>query len=729
MLCSFKRLIYPKNPSDNPDSYMIGLYGVHEKLLDAAGDSITEAKVVGYFLPMVDNIRFNMEGRWVKNNKHGIQFELAAYQEVIPPNKTGIIAYLSSGLIKGIGQKTAEKIYDMFGIGTLDVLDKNPEKLLSVPGISNNKLQRICDSYLAFRGARDVVTFLAPHGVTANRAVKIYRKLGPDTIRIIRENPYSLCETDGIGFLTADKIAVDLGLSPTSEFRIAAGLVQTLKEAETQGHLCLEKTYFIEKCVKLLNTTGVDKRPVGEKAFAMLKNDELALFGDRVYRIQTARAEISVAESVSSILSSKPVKLKSNLDAEISREEKKLGLKLVPEQRQAIKTALTSRICIITGGPGTGKTLIQRVFLSIYTKHNPDANVVCCAPTGRAARRMEECTGFAASTIHKALGLMAGDDENFSELEGLDADLVLVDEVSMVDIYLAKYLFQSITYGAQLVLVGDAEQLPSVGPGAVLSELIVCGNIPVVKLDKVFRQSAGSKIAVNAKLIRHNNTSLEYGDDFQFIESPSYTESADIIERLYQSEVAREGLDNVALLTPFRNKTETGANTLNNRLRDIVNKSAPDKPEGVRGRRIFRLGDKVMQIKNRGEINNGDVGYITNISGSGAETCITVDYGDGRVSDYEDNDIEMLDLAYASTVHKSQGSEYSSVIINIQSGHYIMLKRPLIYTAITRAKQRVTIVGQRKALCMAINTVDTEKRGTMLAARINKKFWRDKNEQ
>ena len=310
----------------------------------------------------------------------------------------------------------------------------------------------------------------------------------------------------------------------------------------------------------------------------------------------------------------------------------------------------------------------------------------------------------------------------------LEADLVLIDESSMIDIYLARYLFDSISGGAQIVLVGDAEQLPSVGPGAVLSELITCGRIPVVKLDKVFRQNEGSRIAVNAKLIRHNNLSLEYGDDFEFIESQNYVDSADIIERLFQSEVKSRGIDNVALLTPFRTKTETGVNALNERLREKINPAAPDKPEAVRIRHVFRLGDKVMQIKNKGDVNNGDVGYITDISKQNGDVCVTVDYGDGRTAEYEDTELDMLELAYACTVHKSQGSEYSSVIISIQNGHYIMLKRPLIYTAITRAKQRVIIVGERKALCIAINTIDTEKRGTMLAARIND-FYADDDPQ
>jgi exodeoxyribonuclease V alpha subunit len=728
LLCSFKRLIYPKNPDANPSGYMIGIYTVHEKLLDGKGNKIPEVKVVGYYLPVTDGIRFKMNGRWTKNDKHGTQFKMDSYQEVIQPDRTGIIAYLSSGHIKGIGPKTAIKIYEKFGDQTLDILDNHPEELENIPGISENKLKRICDSYLASRGARDIVAFFAPHGVTPNRAVKILRKFGKNTMQLIRENPYRLSDMDGIGFMTADKIAVSMGVLPDSDSRIDAGMLHTIKEAESCGHLCMEKTHFVNECVKLLNTDGVDYRRVAERAFIMLKNNELAVYGNYVYRTSTAQAEKSVADNINNLLSFGPIRHKSDLDAEINKEERKLSLKLASEQRQAVKTCLTSRLCVITGGPGTGKTLIQKVLLSIYKKLNPDANIVCCAPTGKAARRMEQCTGLPSATIHKTLGLMAGDDEAWGEPEPLEADFVLIDEFSMVDIHIAKYLLECISCGTQVAIIGDSDQLPSVGPGAVLSELVSCGRIPVVKLDKVFRQNEGSRIAVNAKLIRHNNLSLEYGSDFQFIESNNYDDSADIIEKLFQTEVNIAGIDNVALLTPFRTKTETGVNALNGRLREKINPAAEDKPEAARGKRLFRLGDKVMQIKNRGEVNNGDVGYVIDISRQGGDVCVTVDYGDGRISEYEDSDLDMLELAYACTVHKSQGSEYATVIISIQNGHYIMLKRPLIYTAITRAKQKVIIVGERKALCIAINTVDTEKRCTMLASRIND-FYTDGNPQ
>ena len=388
-----------------------------------------------------------------------------------------------------------------------------------------------------------------------------------------------------------------------------------------------------------------------------------------------------------------------------------------PQKYTAIGAKLPKG-ALLVGSPGTGKTLIQRFLLDIYRRKNRGAKIICCAPTGRAARRMEQSTGFPATTIHKALGLLAGEDGDYCEPEMLDADLIVVDEVSMMDIYLANHLFRSVPHGSQLVLIGDADQLPSVGPGAVLSEIIACGAVPVVRLDRIFRQSYGSRIAANAKLIRHGNLSLEYGEDFQFYDSCDMSASAQQIETLYLQETARYGVDNVALLTPYRQKTETGVNALNERLREKLNPQDGKKPEVAYRKRIYRLGDKVMQIKNCEDISNGDIGYITSVTRDDTDSVLTVDFGDGRIAEYDGSDLEMLDLAYASTIHKSQGSEYKSVIINLQCAHAVMLVRPLVYTAITRAKERVLIVGERRALCIAIKRTDTEQRGTMLSARI-----------
>lgn len=719
MICQFEKIIYPPDVTKvDASSYVIALYRPCEKIRDTAGNAITQIKAVGYSLPLGKQLRYDMQGHWSKNPKHGIQFEVESYNEVIIPTKEGIIAYLASGQIKGIGPKLAERIYDAFGIQTLEVLDKEPEQLLTISGISEGKLKKIRDSYLANRGARDVVAFLAPYGITPNRAVRLYQEYGDQTMDIVRNHPYRLCEIAGIGFTTADKIAMSMGFDKLSLERVDEGILYTLADAEGKGHLCMQKRAFLKACLKVLNTPQLTEQMVGNRATRLVYDGRLVMYRDQVYRAKTAEAEESLAKAICYQMKHQKAYAYGNLDTELDQEEQKLKIRLAPEQREAVKMALTHGLCIITGGPGTGKTMIQKALLDIYHRKHPGDEIVCCAPTGRAARRMEQSTGYPASTVHKALGLVADEDDACGGPDMLEADLVLVDEVSMLDIFLAGHLFDSVKYGARVILVGDADQLPSVGPGAVLSEMIASGCILVVRLDKVYRQDAGSRIASNAKLIRHGNHALEYGDDFQLIESSNLEQSAEIIEKLYLQETAAYGVDNVALLTPYRQKTETGVNALNLRLRELVNPPNPAKKEAVLGKRIFRSGDKVMQTKNHEEVNNGDVGYITGVSRYGNDTAVNIDFGDGRTLEYDSSELDMLDLGYASTIHKSQGSEYQSVIINLQCAHSIMLTRPLIYTAITRGKTRVIIVGERRALSIAIKRTDTEKRGTQLAARI-----------
>ena len=717
MLCTFERVIFPRDAAASTTGFMIAIYRPCGVLKDAAGNILDQFKAVGYCLPTSDKVRYNMTGKWSKSQKHGIQFEVERYEEVITPTREGIIAYLASGQIRGIGKKTAERIYDTFGQETLQVLDQEPKKLLTVRGISEKKLRKIVDSYLANRGARDVIAFLAPHGVSPSRAVRLYREYGEETMDIVRNHPYRLCELAGIAFRTADKLAMSMGIDPLSPERIDQALLYTLTDAETKGHLCLEKHAFLKECLKLLDTAGMTQDMAASRAVRLIQEDRLVTYGDSVFKAKTAGIEESLAyEIVRKMRGS--VEEYPDLDDSISGEERILRFRLAPEQREAVKMGLTSKLCVITGGPGTGKTSVQRALLDLYKKRFPAARIVCCAPTGKAARRMEQSTGVPSATVHRVLGLIANEDGQYGDPETLDADLVLVDEVSMLDVYLAEKLFRSIPATARLILVGDSDQLPSVGPGAVLKEIIACGRVPVVRLDQVFRQKNGSRIAANAKLIRHGNLSLEYGPDFEFYDSTDMSVSAEIIESLYLQETARCGIDNVVLLSPYRQKTETGANALNQRLQGKVNPPADGKMDAVHGQRRFRTGDKVMQIKNCEDINNGDVGYITSITGTQTESVIRIDFGDGRLVDYENADLDMLDLGYACTVHKSQGSEYKSVIINLQCAHSVMLVRPLIYTAITRAKEKVLIVGERRALCTAIRRIDTEQRGTKLAQRI-----------
>ena len=719
MLCQFEKLLYPKDAhAASAGSYMVAVYRPCEIVRDSSGSILPQFKAVGYFLPVSNHLRYDMKGHWSRNAKHGTQFEVDSYDEVIIPSREGIIGYLSSGQIKGIGPRIAEKIYDAYGNLALEVLDKEPDKLLGIPGISQTRLTKICDSYLANRAARDVVAFLTPYGITANRAVKLYKEYGKEAMSIVKEHPYQLCELAGIGFKTADRVASSVGFTPLSTERVDAALLYTLTEAESRGHLCMEKHAFIKSCSKLLETPELTEEMLANRAARLVSEGDLVSYQGMVYRVSNAQSEASLAAHIHRLLQSACQYEYEDLDQEIDAEERALRVRFAPEQREAVKMALTHTLSIITGGPGTGKTMIQRAILDIYKRRHPKNSIICCAPTGRAARRMEQSTGEPSSTVHKALGLLAFDGGYFGGVEALEADLILADEVSMLDNHLALHLFKAVPGSSQLILIGDADQLPSVGPGAVLSELLASGLIPVVRLDRVFRQNAGSRIAVNAKLIRHGTLSLEYGPDFQFHQSVSIPESAERIKELYLQEVQRYGVDNVALLSPFRQKTETGVNALNEVLRDSVNPKASYKIEAVCGKKLFRQGDKVMQTRNHDDVSNGDIGTITGITKTANDVCVHVDFGDGRVKEYDSTDLEMLDLGYATTIHKSQGSEYRSVIINLQCAHSLMLTRPLVYTAITRGKDRVILVGERKALCIAIKKTDTEKRGTCLAHRL-----------
>ena len=535
---------------------------------------------------------------------------------------------------------------------------------------------------------------------------------------IVKNHPYQLCEIAGIGFKTADRIAMSMGFDQLSIERVDEGILYALTDAEGKGHLCMEKHAFIKACLKVLDTPQLTEDMVANRAARLVYSGKLVSYQGNVYRSKTAYAESNLAELLSRQLRSARSHSYGDLDAALDAEELRMKVKFAPEQREAVKMALTQGVSVITGGPGTGKSMILRAILDIYRRQNPGKEICLCAPTGRAARRMEQATGLAASTVHKALGLLAGEDGDYGEPQALDADIILVDEVSMMDIYLAGRLLEAVKSRAQVVLIGDSDQLPSVGPGAVLSEMIASERIPVVRLDKVFRQNDGSRIAVNAKLIRHGNLSLEYGNDFRFVDSANLSDSASRIAELYMQEVARYGVDNVAMLSPYRQKTETGVNALNEMLRELVNPPDEGKPEVVCGKRKFRVGDKVMQVKNFEDVSNGDIGYIRNIFKFGDETTVCVDFGDGRNMEYDSSELDMLDLGYASTIHKAQGAEYQSVIINLQCAHHIMLTRPLIYTAITRGKDRVIIVGERRALCISIKKTDIEKRGTCLAHRL-----------
>ena len=721
MKCSFSRLLYPKSLEEARDgSYMIALFRPNEKVLDAQGNRLNSIKVVGHFLPTVAGVKVDMAGHWKKDARYGLQFEMESYEEIVGSDKRSIVAYLSSGMIPGIGSVLAERIYNTFGAQTLEVLDQDPSRVSEVLGISKKKCEQFCKAYMETRSARKLINLLAPFNISAPQAIKLRQQLGTNAQRLLMEFPYMVFERDLIDFEIADQLAQASGIPQNAPERLAAGLIYALKQAEHEGHLCMHKETFVRRAVNLLRAPQVTWKAVAQRAFEMIKEGRLSLFYDYVYRPIMAKAEEDVATWICDMLHRDSLPYMGDLDDEIDGQQTEMGFTFAEEQRHAIRTALISPICIISGGPGTGKTSIQRAILNIYKKSFPDSNVVCCAPTGRAARRMEQSTGYPASTIHKVLNLTAGEVHELKDIDLLEADLVLVDEVSMMDMLTTWYLFNALPPSCRLILVGDADQLPSVGPGAVLNELLACGQLPAVILDKVFRQSEGSLVAENAQRIRHGVTDLEFGDDFQFWPSAEETQSAQYLMWFYKREVDRYGVDNVALLTPFRKKSKTGVYSLNAALHDTINPASPEKDEIETGQRILRVGDKVMQMKNRDFASNGDIGYICTSKRDSDGILVEVDFGDDRVVAYEDvESLRQLELAYAATIHKSQGSEYDAVLINIQNMHGKMLNRALIYTAETRAKKQVIIVGDWEAVVRAIQTADTKRRNTMLAVRIN----------
>ena len=721
MKCSFSRLLYPKSLEEARDgSYMIALFRPNEKVLDAQGNRLNSIKVVGHFLPTVAGVKVDMAGHWKKDARYGLQFEMESYEEIVGSDKRSIVAYLSSGMIPGIGSVLAERIYNTFGAQTLEVLDQDPSRVSEVLGISKKKCEQFCKAYMETRSARKLINLLAPFNISAPQAVKLRQELGTDAQRLLMEFPYMVFERDLIDFEIADQLAQASGIPQNAPERLAAGLIYALKQAEHEGHLCMHKETFVRRAVNLLRAPQVTWKAVAQRAFEMIKEGRLSLFYDYVYRPIMAKAEEDVATWICDMLHRDSLPYMGDLDDEIDGQQTEMGFTFAEEQRHAIRTALTSPICIISGGPGTGKTSIQRAILNIYKKAFPDSDVVCCAPTGRAARRMEQSTGYPASTIHKVLNLTAGEVHELKDIDLLEADLVLVDEVSMMDMLTTWYLFNALPPSCRLILVGDADQLPSVGPGAVLNELLACGKLPAVILDKVFRQSEGSLVAENAQRIRHGVSDLEFGDDFQFWPSAEETQSAQYLMWFYKREVDRYGVDNVALLTPFRKKSKTGVYSLNAALHDTINPASQEKDEIETGQRILRVGDKVMQMKNRDFASNGDIGYICTSKRDSDGILVEVDFGDDRIVAYEDAEsLRQVELAYAATIHKSQGSEYDAVLINIQNMHGKMLNRALIYTAETRAKKQVIIVGDWEAVVRAIQTADTKRRNTMLAVRIN----------
>ena len=686
----------------------------------AAGSRLHEEKVtvVGNCAAMWEGEELHAEGQWNRHPSHGRQFHAKSITCITPTSTEGMRRYLASGMIKGIGPKFAERIVEKFGENTLEVIDKQSARLREVEGIGENRCAMIKQSWIEQRGVRDIMIFLQSHGIGTAKAARIYRQYGGDAIAVVKRNPYRLCEDVwGIGFKTADAIALNVGIPHDSPIRACAGLIYTLKsEADEGGHcyaidadLLLHAQELLDISVEILGTALIDQIDGG-----VLVREEHLIYLRDLYRAET-RVSLKLKQLLATPRTFKPI---DALKA-IAWAETKMGLQLAPLQREALANAINSKVSIITGGPGVGKTTIIRALTEIFGARQLDIRLA--APTGRASKRMSEATHREAQTIHRllkfnpSLGRFEFDVEN-----PLDGDCFILDETSMIDIKLMDYFLAALPSNATLILVGDIDQLPSVGPGNVLRDLIASGIIPYCKLDTIFRQDKTGLIVRNAHHVNHGEpfeTSESKESDFYFIETGEpetiISRTVELMTQRIPEKFGMDPLQDVQVLTPMR-KNLLGTENLNDVIQAALN---PSGPSLLRGCTHYRKGDRVMQMRNNydKDIFNGDIGFIKEVS---EEDHYLVILFDGRPVRYEQSELDELVLAYACSIHKSQGSEYAAVIVLMHTQHYKLLQRNLLYTAITRGKKLVLVVGSSRAIGIAIRANQVRERRTTLSHRL-----------
>ncbi|OGL41773.1 MAG: recombinase RecD [Candidatus Schekmanbacteria bacterium RIFCSPHIGHO2_02_FULL_38_11] len=673
-----------------------------------------------------------LTGEWVNHKKFGEQFKIESYVPVIPATTNGIEKYLGSGLIKGVGPVMAKRVVKKFGLNTLDIIENDIESLKKVEGIGKKRIEMIACAWNEQKGVRDVMIFLQSNGVSPAYSAKIFKTYKNQSISIVKNNPYRLA-TDivGIGFKIADQIAQNMGIEKNSIERAKAGVVFVLKELAEDGHVCYPYEELKNECCKLLETEAdVIESALGE--LERTKNvfiERRSEYGEEkqeamVYLLHFYMAESGVAEKIADLLRTPFEREIKDIEHELSNAQKGLNIKLADDQVKAIKNAVSEKVLIITGGPGTGKTTIIRSILGIYEKFG--IRVILAAPTGRAAKRLSESTGREAKTIHRLLEYNPqkggfGKNENSK----LKTDMVVVDESSMVDIHLMYNLLKAIPETSKLILVGDIHQLPSVGAGNVLKDIINSGKAVVVHLKEIFRQAAGSMIIVNAHRINQGKFPIipknESGRlfDFYFIEEEDGEKIVKIIKELCVERIPERfkfnPIDDIQVLSPMH-KGITGASNLNHELQEALN---PGGVEFARGGRVFRINDKVMQVRNNydKDVYNGDIGRVVEIDFEKQELKVLYDTG---IVGYDFSELDEIYLSYAISVHKSQGSEYKAVIIPLLPQHYFLLQRNLLYTAVTRGKRLVILVGTKKAIGMALSNNKVQERYTLLRQRLIK---------
>lgn len=742
----------PQSTREQSGTYQVtsteSLQGVIERLTyhsEESGYTVARLKtprtselitIVGNFANIQAGQTLHLQGTWRDHPKFGSQFQVMQYRETKPATITGIEKYLGSGLIKGVGPVTAKRIVAHFGLETLDIIEHQIERLAEVPGIAQKRVKLIQAAWVTQKAIKEVMLFLQSHGVSTTYAVKIYKQYGDTAIETVTNNPYQLAtDVYGIGFVTADAIARNLGIAPGSEFRYRSGILHVLGEASEEGHCFLPETELVNRVVKRLEIA--DHLPNPEQVLGliqqMVQDNELVKTEEPIqtigefgyYAPPFFGAERKLAERIQQLLQT-PLEVDlPRVQRWIDRCVEKTALQLSDQQRHAVEMAASQRVLILTGGPGCGKTFTTRTIVALWKAMGK--SIALASPTGRAAQRLSEMSGQEAKTVHRLLEFDPKNMKFKRDSENpIPAEAIVVDEASMLDLFLANSLLKAIALDAQLLLVGDIDQLPSVGPGAVLQDLIASGQIPVVRLTQVFRQAQTSQIVSNAHRInqgqipRLETVSNTPQSDCLWLAAPEPQHGLQGIQDLIQDLVPKMGFNvaqDVQVLCPMT-RGEVGTRNLNTVLQQLINPPHPGKAELMRSGMILRVGDRVIQKVNDydREVFNGDLGVISRIDVEEQE--IEVNYADRPVT-YDYADLNEITLAWAVTIHKSQGSEYPVVILPIYMQHYLMLSRNLIYTGLTRAKQLAILVGPQKAIALAIRQVKDQQRYTLLDHRLS----------
>ncbi|MDC0311593.1 ATP-dependent RecD-like DNA helicase [bacterium] len=678
--------------------------------------------MLGVLPAVVDGENITATGDWNEDKRFGRQFKATAIQAIAPQSAAGIERFLASGLIDGIGAAYAKRIVAKFGLDTFNVIEESSQKLQSIPGIGKGRRQKIKESWKKQKSVRDIMIFLHENGISSARALRIHKQYGDEAVNQLRKDPYRLSkDIRGVGFKTADGIAQKMGLAKDAPQRIAAGLDYVLQKAAEKGHCGFPRADLVQNAMAEL---GAEAELVEEILAAMIEREAFTEEPELIFLPDLHEAEMTVARLVKEI-AARPVEYPEiEVPKALAWFEEKTGFQLGNEQREAVTRAVGERFFVITGGPGVGKTTIMNAVLKILT--TKDVEPVLCAPTGRAAKRLSESTGREAQTIHRLLEYQPEVGFTKDEEKPLEGDVFVIDEASMIDIRLMASLLRAIPPEGHLIMVGDVDQLPSVGPGTVLKDIIDSGAVPVARLTEIFRQAAASEIvtaahSVNEGKFPYTDTARGAESDFFFIERKDPEATLETIKQLITDRIPNkfkfDPICEIQVLAPM-NVNSLGTKNLNVQLQEVLNPAAEFKREIERFGVTFRKGDKVIQTRNNydHEVFNGDIGVVDDITTD--PTRVVVKYDANREVEYEPGELDELQLAYAITIHKSQGSEFPAVVIPVSTQQFVLLQKNLIYTGLTRGKKLVIIVGEKRALAMAVNNVESAARWSGLKWRL-----------